>query len=88
MNDLTTIPVVWPGRSHAGLMLCLGDMRSIAPILLLSSTIGEASRRIAGTWPDEVARPYCRSWPICEASRPACFFVATPERDQREPETQ
>ena len=22
------------------------------------------------SWPDEVARPYCRSWPICEASRP------------------
>ena len=47
MTDLTTIPAVWPGRSHAGLMLCLGDMRSIAPILLLSSAIGGASRRIA-----------------------------------------
>ena len=45
MTDLTTIPAVWPGRSHAGLMLCLGDMRSIAPILLLSSAIGGASRR-------------------------------------------
>ena len=51
MNDLTTIPAVWPGRSHAGLMLCLGDMRSIAPILLLSPAIGGASRRIAAAWP-------------------------------------
>jgi hypothetical protein len=34
---------------------CTG--RSLAVLLLMS-------------WPDEVARPYCRSWPICGASRP------------------
>ena len=28
-------------------------------------------------WPDEVSRPYCRSWPICGASRPAGIFGRT-----------
>jgi hypothetical protein len=41
--------------------------------IALPSAIGNASRRNR-FWPDEVARPFC--------------FVATPERDQREPETQ
>jgi hypothetical protein len=31
--------------------------------MLLPSAIGNASRRIAGDWPDEVARPFCFSSP-------------------------
>ena len=59
------------------LLSCIG--RSLAMLMLSSSAIGNASRRNL-FWPDVVSRPVCAT--------PAINFVATPERDQREPETQ
>ncbi len=52
---------------------CFATQERNAPcsrLMPLSSAIGEASRRIAVSWPGEASRPYCRSWPICGASRP------------------
>jgi hypothetical protein len=44
--------------------------RLLAGVPAPTSATGGASRRNAVTWPDEVTRPYYRSWPICGASRP------------------
>ena len=57
MADLTVIAASCTGRSLAVLLLCLRRQAEPRAVMLIS-------------WPDEVARPYCRSWPICGASRP------------------
>ena len=57
MADLTVIAASCTGRSLAVLLLCLRRQAEPRAVMLIFL-------------PDEVARPYCRSWPICGASRP------------------
>jgi hypothetical protein len=56
MADLTVIADCIGRAEPRGLLRCLARAKHRGLLLI--------------SWPDEVSRPYCRSWPICGASRP------------------
>ena len=74
--------------SRIMLTSCIG--RSLAMLMLLPSAIGNASRRIAVSCPCEASRAnnFLAGRSRAASACRTCPFVATPERDQREPETQ
>ena len=72
--------------SVSRIMLSPGTGRSLAVHIALSSATGNASRRIAVSCPCEASR--ANNFLAGRSRAAILLFVATPERDQREPETQ